>query len=46
MNASRMNRFQLYNFLLKQKSQGYFSSLIHYLKCKRRVLMQFLYGTF
>lgn len=46
MNASHVNRFLLYIFLLKQKSQGSFSSLIHYLKCKSRVLMQFLYGTF
>ena len=44
MIASHVNRFQLYNFLLKQKSQGSFSSLITFLNCKNRVLMQFLYG--
>gem|GEM_PF-6866827 len=45
MIASHVNRFQLYNFLLNQKSQGCFSFLITFLKCKSRVLMQFLYGT-
>ena len=44
MNVSHVNRFQLYNFLLKQKRQGSFSSLITFLNCKNRVLMQFLYG--
>ena len=46
MNASHMNCFPLYNFLLNQKSKNCFSALITLLKCKRRVLMQFLYGTF
>ncbi len=46
MNARHVNRFLLYNFLLNQKSKNCFSALITFLKCKSRVLMQFLYGTF